>query len=115
MDEPNKLVQNGGNGTEQAVRDGSGRFVEGHPPTSPGRPKGKTIKEMVREWLEDHPEDMEGFVKHFAKENRALAWQMLEGRPQQDVTSDGKALPQPIYAIPGNNSPQEDQPPQAPN
>lgn len=73
--------------------DEKGRFVKGTPP-GPGRPAGKTIKELVREWLEEHPEDMEGFVKHFAKKNRELAWQMLEGSPRSntDITSGGKEL-----------------------
>lgn len=55
-----------------------------------------TIKERVRKWLEEHPDDMDAFVRFFVKENRDLTWQMLEGRPQQDVTTDGKALPTPI-------------------
>ncbi len=62
-----------------------------------GRPKGKTIKERVREWLEDNPEGMKEFVEHFTKKDRELAWQMLEGRPQQDIVTDGKPLPSPIY------------------
>src|SRR3990172_220891 len=53
-----------------------------------GRPKGKTIKERVRDWLEEHPEDMKGFVQHFVKKNKELAWQMLEGRPAQQLGSD---------------------------
>ena len=74
-----------------------------------GRPKGKTIKEMVREWLENNPDDMSAFVEHFVKKNKELAWQMLEGRPQQDVVSDGKALPSPIY-VPRDPSIEEDKP-----
>jgi|SRR3990167_4620811 len=83
---------------EPLKRDSKGRLVKGTPP-GPGRPKGKTIKERVREYLENHPNDMEAFVKHFVKENRQLAWQMLEGRPSQDVTSAGEKIQQiPIYA-----------------
>ena len=71
--------------------------VSGNPA---GRPKEKTIKERVREWLEEHPEDMQGFVKHFVKKNKELAWQMLEGRPPQDVTSAGEKInPQPIIDL----------------
>ena len=75
---------------------------------SPGRPKGKTIKERVIDWLEEHPDDMAAFVKHFVKENRELAWQMLEGRPQQDVMSGGKPLPTPIIEIHSKNALSED-------
>jgi len=77
-------------------RDGKGRLLPGQASLNPkGRPKGKTIKEMVREWLDTHPEDLKGFVKHFAKSDRALAWKMLEGMPQQktDITSGGKPIP----------------------
>lgn len=55
-----------------------------------GRPKGKTIKERVLEWLETHPDDMTSFVEHFVKKNRDLAWQMLEGRPKGDDKLDVK-------------------------
>lgn len=81
--------------------------VSGNPK---GRPKGKTIKERVRDWLEEHPDDMKAFVEHFVKDNKELAWQMMEGRPQQDVTSGGeKLIPTPIYGgqsvqIPGHDS-----------
>lgn len=67
--------------------------VSGNPK---GRPKGKTIKERVRDWLEEHPGDMEDFVKHFVEKNKELAWQMLEGRPSQSLdlgnTSDSPFL-----------------------
>ena len=78
-------------------RDEKGRLLPGNTANPNGRPKGKTIKERVREWLEEHPEDMQAFVEHFVTKNRELGWQMLEGRPQQDIVSDGKALPAPIY------------------
>ena|SRR3990167_5049547 len=79
---------------------------------SKGRPKEKTIKERVREWLEEHPDDMESFVKHFVKKNKELAWQMLEGRPQQetDITSGGKPIYIPSELIPKNDLPQSTEP-----
>lgn len=65
-----------------------------------GRPKGKTIKEMVREWLDEHPKDRDEFIKHFVKNNRDLTWQMLEGRPPQDFTSAGERInPIPIINV----------------
>ena len=63
-------------------------FQKGQSGNPAGRPKGKTIKERVLDWLEEHPEDMQGFVEHFVKKNRDLAWQMLEGRPPQKLQGD---------------------------
>lgn len=69
---------------EPIKRDEKGRWVEGNPP-GPGRPKGKTIKERVLEWLEENPDDMKAFVEHFVKKNKELAWRMLEGNPPQPL------------------------------
>lgn len=75
-----------------------GYFIKGQAPKSPGRPKGSiSIKDAVRKHLEEHPEDFKEYVEHFIKKNRELSWQMLEGRPQQDITSAGeKIVPVPI-------------------
>ncbi len=62
----------------------TGRFKEGNP--GGGRPKGSiSIKDLVRKHLEENPEDLKEFVEHFIKKNRELAWQMIEGKPSQDV------------------------------
>lgn len=89
-------------------RDELGRFLPGSVPNPHGRPKGKTIKERVRDWLEEHPDEMEKFVEHFVKENRELAWQMLEGRPFQDILSGGEKLPTPILNVFSSNGGKED-------
>lgn len=92
-------------------RDEKGRLLPGNTANPHGRPKGKTIKERVLDWLEDHPDDMEAFVEHFVKKNRDLAWQMLEGRPSQqtDVTSGGKPIPI-LGNVPINEGNEEDSP-----
>ena len=80
-------------------RNNRGYFLEGTI-AGPGRPKGsKSIKDAVRKYLEDNPVDFQDFIRHFINKNRELAWQMLEGRPPQDVTSGGEKIKQiPIYA-----------------
>ena len=80
---------------EENWRNPDGTLKPGHPDLGGGRPKGKTIKERVMDWLEENPDDMRAFVEHFVKENKELAWQMLEGRPQQktDIQSGGKPIP----------------------
>ena len=79
-----------------------------------GRPVGSfSIKDIVRKHLQDNPDDLIEFVRFFIEQNRSLAWQMLEGKPQQDVTTDGKPFPTPIYggvSISGHNSDKEDIP-----
>ena len=70
------------------LRGNKGYFLEGTA-AGPGRPMGsKSIKDGVRKWLEDNPEDFEEFIGHFIKKNRELAWQMMEGRPSQKLEGD---------------------------
>jgi len=65
-----------------------------------GRPKGYTIKELVRKYLDEHPDDMKAFVQHFVKENRDLSWRMLEGNPPQPLEHAGEiSLPMRIIEI----------------
>ena len=67
------------------LRGDKGYFLKGTAP-GPGRPEGsKSIKDAVRQWLEDNPDDFEDFLSHFIKKNRELAWQMLEGKPPQKM------------------------------
>lgn len=76
------------------LRGEKGYFLEGTA-AGPGRPAGsKSIKDAVRKWLEDNPDDFEVFIEHFIKKNRELAWQMLEGKPSQpvDMTSKGEKI-----------------------
>lgn len=57
-----------------------------------GRPKGSiSIKDKIRQYLEEHPEAMPEIVGHFVHDNRELMWQMLEGRPAQKLQGDADA------------------------
>ena len=86
-------------------------FKPGQSGNPAGRPKGSfSIKEAVRRHLEEHPEDYKEYIEHFVKTNRELSWQMLEGRPQQDLTSKGEKLPTPLLNVLNNDSNEEDKP-----
>lgn len=67
-------------------RDSGGRFVSGFSGNLKGRPKGLSIREQIRKYLENHPKAVEKMVKYFVKENPELTWQMLEGRPPNGET-----------------------------
>lgn len=67
----------------------TGKFIPGNP--GGGRPKGSfSIKEAVRRKLQENPGLFEEFVSYFAKDNRELTWQMLEGKPSQDLNVGGE-------------------------
>lgn len=67
----------------------TGKFVPGNP--GGGRPPGSiSIKEQIRKKLRDNPELLEEVVNYFTKDSRELMWQMLEGKPSQDLNLGGE-------------------------
>lgn len=55
-----------------------------------GRPKGKTLKEFAREYLESLPDDEK--IDYLSSLPTELVWKMAEGNPQTDVTSKGESI-----------------------
>ena len=103
-------------------RNPDGTFKLGFSGNPAGKPPGTlSIKDLVRQHLRDNPNDLREFVEHFIKKNKELAWQMLEGRPPQDITSGGeKLVPTPIYGgqsvpVQGHDGNKEDIPAQETN
>lgn len=71
------------------IRNPDGTFKVGNP-GSPGRPKGKTLKEFAREMLMSMSDEEK--VEYMSKLPRDIVWKMAEGNPAQDVTSDNKPI-----------------------
>ena len=99
--------------TKDDYRDEKGRFIEG----APGRPPGTKNKfSFVDYWQkrwDENPEEFTVLASEWLQDEklRALIIQMIDGRPKQDITSDGKALPTPIYGgLSGHHSDQKDLP-----
>jgi hypothetical protein len=52
-----------------------------------GRPKGKTLKEFAREYLENLPDDEK--IEYLASLPTEIVWKMAEGNPKQDTEIRG--------------------------
>lgn len=78
------MEENNPNKTEDKPnwRDERGFFLPGNP-GGPGRPKGKTLKEWVREKLSEleEPERI-AFLKGIPRD---VIWRMAEGNPKTDM------------------------------
>ncbi len=53
-----------------------------------GRPKGKTLKEFAREYLQTLPDDEK--VDYLASLPTDIVWKMAEGNPKNDVEVSGE-------------------------
>lgn len=70
-------------------RDERGFFLPGNP-GGPGRPKGQTLKEWVREKLIGMEEQERlAFLKGIPRD---VIWRMAEGNPRNDVELSGQVV-----------------------
>ncbi len=85
------IKEPGKSGEKQVERNEKGQFVEGQSGNPEGKPKGVvSIKTEIMKRLKKNPGELKEIIEYFIKENRELMWQMLEGRPRQQVGIDAK-------------------------
>lgn len=88
---------------QEIIRDEAGRWVEGHSGNPEGRPKRKTLTELIHDRLDREPEGWKDLVeiiismaKKKDKEIIKELWHYTDGMPRQktdvDVTSGGESL-----------------------
>ena len=88
-------------------RNPDGTFKSGHPRSSDGRPKGRTLKEFARDYLMGLPDNEK--TEYIASLPQEIVWKMAEGLPQQDLTSGGEKInPTPIINVLTNNGDNKD-------
>ena len=73
---------------ENIWKNPDGTFKKGHPGIG-GRPKGKTLKEFAREYLESLPDEEK--TQYLASLPPDLVWKMAEGNPKQENDTEVKA------------------------
>ena len=73
-------------GTQQVDGRKATQFKPGQSGNPKGRPPGSiSIKDEIRKHLQKNPEIIEQLIAYFIAKNPDLMWQMLEGRPKQNV------------------------------
>lgn len=83
------------------ARDERGRIIAGSASLNPSgvRPDGTSgklsIRETIRAYLEDNPEEMKKVINHFVEKNPEFMWNMMEVAPPKGavlMNPDGTAL-----------------------
>lgn len=93
-------------GLKQAERDEKGRLLPGNTANPNGRPKGKfSLKTRIIQKLEENPEQLEDVIKFLIENERALLFQMIDGRPSQGIgqADDLEKLNVGVVILPSKN------------
>ena len=78
----------------EEIRNPDGTFKPGNP-GSPGRPKGKTMKEFAREYfMLKSEEEKIAYIENLEKIKPGFAWTMGEGNPESksEVNNTGNPI-----------------------
>jgi hypothetical protein len=85
---------------QEIIRDNKGRFKPGVSGNPAGRPEGISIKERIKQYLEENPKEFEELCQFYLKNEkmRDLLWKMLDGLPRGSFGDEGEGFP-PINII----------------
>ncbi len=87
---------------KQVVRNEKGQIIEGTANPN-GRPKGTfSLKTLIVKKLEEQPELREKIIAELFEKEQALIFQMIDGKPRQNLGLDGgeDGLPLGVVILP---------------
>lgn len=86
---------------KKPLRDERGRLLPNQVSLNPnGKPKGTySLKSKIIQLLKDNPDIEKKLVNDLLKKEQGLIYQMIDGRPKQDVSVEQKEPPTPILSL----------------
>ena len=94
--------------TNKPLRNEKGWLLPGQTANPNGRPKGQTMKEFARQFLQSlTPEDKLKFLNGLEPQ---IVWRMAEGNPHQESDINHGFKPTPIIDVSANDGDKKDTP-----